>query len=39
MFLDVICEFLFYERQTSAIADPDLSENTIKVRVNRPKFM
>ncbi len=32
-------EFLFYERQTSAIADPDFSENTIKVRVNKPKFM
>jgi hypothetical protein len=32
-------EFWFYEWQTSAIADPDFSENNIKVRVNKPKFM
>jgi hypothetical protein len=32
-------EFLFYERQTSAIVDPGLSDNTIKVCFNNPKFM
>jgi hypothetical protein len=39
MFLDVRYEFLFYERQTSTIADPSFSVDTIKVRVKKLKFM
>jgi len=39
MCLDVRFEFLFFERLTSTITELVLSDNTVNMRVNKPKFM